>query len=73
MIRALAPEVIKLFFVLNSNEHEIQMLMKSKILKKKIFLAFRRSDVVFIMLLNVEMPTIVGILTFMSMINFVLC
>ena len=73
MIRALAPEVIKLFFVLNSNEHEIQMLIKSKILKKKIFLAFRRSDVVFIMLLNVEMPTIVGILTFMSMINFVLC
>ena len=73
MIRALAPEVIKLFFVLNSNEHEIQMLIKSKILKKKIFLAFRLSDVVFIMLLNVKMPTIVGILTFMSMINFVLC
>ena len=30
------------------------------------------SDVVFIMLINVKMPTIVGILTFMSMINFML-
>ena len=30
------------------------------------------SDVVLIMLTNVKMPTIVGILTFMSRINFVL-
>ena len=30
------------------------------------------SDVVFIMLINIKMPTIVGILTFMSRINFVL-
>ena len=30
------------------------------------------SDAVFIMLINVKMPTIVGILTFMSRINFVL-
>ena len=36
------------------------------------FLAFKLSDVVFIMLINVKMPTIVGILTFMSMINFML-
>ena len=35
-------------------------------------LAFSHSDVVFILLINVKMPTIVGILTFMSMINFVL-
>ena len=32
------------------------------------FLAFSLADVVFIMLINVKMPTIVGILTFMSMI-----
>ena len=32
----------------------------------------RLSDVVFIMLIIVKMPTIVGILTFMSRINFVL-
>ena len=48
----------------------------------KKFLALRLQDVVFIMLINVKMPTmiinvkmptIVGILTFMSRINFVLC
>ena len=38
----------------------------------KKFLALSLSDVVFIMLINVKMLTIVGILTFMSMINFVL-
>ena len=36
------------------------------------FLAFKLSDVVFIMLINVKMSTIVGILIFMSMINFML-
>ena len=34
----------------------------------KKFLALSFSDVVFIMLINVKMPTIVGILTFMSRI-----
>ena len=38
----------------------------------KNFLALSLSDVVFIMLINVKMPTIVGILKFMSRINFVL-
>ena len=38
----------------------------------KKFLALSLLDVVFIMLINVKMPTIVGILTFMSMINFML-
>ena len=36
------------------------------------FLAFKLSAVAFIMLMNVEMPTIVGISTFMSMINSML-
>ena len=35
-------------------------------------LALSLWDDVFIMLINVKMPTIVGILTFMSRINFVL-
>ena len=35
-------------------------------------LASELSDAVFIMLINVKMPTIVDILTFMSMINFIL-
>ena len=38
----------------------------------KKFIAFSLLDVVFIMLINVKMPTIGGILTFMSRINFVL-
>ena len=38
----------------------------------KKFFALSLSDVVFIMLINVKMPTIVGILTFMSRITFVL-
>ena len=38
--------------------------------KKNTFLAFKLSYGVYIMLINVKMPTIVGILTFMSMINF---
>ena len=38
----------------------------------KKFLALSLSDVVFIILINVKMPTIVGILTFISRVNFVL-
>ena len=51
------------------------MLIKTKIPTKiiKKFPALSLSDVVFITLINVKMPTIVGILTFMSRINFVLC
>ena len=46
------------------------MLIKSnyKMLKTKYFLAFKCSDVVFIMLINIKMSTNVGILTFISMI-----
>ena len=40
--------------------------------KLKVFLALNHSDVVFILLINVKMPTIVGILTFLSRINFML-
>ena len=47
----------------------IQLSMKFQL---KRFLVFKFSDVVIIMLINVTMPTIVGILTFMSMINFML-
>ena len=65
------PEVEKKF-MLNSTEHEISTAHKTKMLKNKYFSCFSNSDVVFIMLINVKMPTIVGILTFMSTINFML-
>ena len=38
----------------------------------KKFIVLSLSDIVFIMLINVKMPTIVGILTFMSRIKFML-
>ena len=55
--------------MLNSTEHKIPIAHKTKILKK-VFLAFKPSDVVFIILINVSMPTIVVILTSISMIHF---
>ena len=58
--------------MLNSTEHEISTAHKLKYRQMKKFLALSLSDDVFIMLINVKMPTIVGILTFMSRINFVL-
>ena len=69
------PQVIKLFSCSTQLSMEFRLLVKSKIIKCwkiKIFLAFKLSDDVFIMLINVKMPIIVGILTFMSMINFML-
>ena len=58
------PENIKLFMSM-----KFPLLIKSEILKKK---HVNLSDVVYIMPINVELPTIVGILTFMCMINFML-
>ena len=61
----------KTVFILNSTEHEISTAHQTKMLEKIPF-AFKLLRVVFIKLINFKMPTIVGILTFMSMINFML-
>ena len=53
----------KKFFMLNSIKNEISNRQKNKMLKMKTFLAFKLSEVVFIMHINVKMPIIVGILT----------
>ena len=67
------PRGCKTFFMLISTEHEISTAHKKlKYRQLKKLLALSISDVVFIMLINVNMPTIVGTLTFMSKINFVL-
>ena len=59
--------------MLNSTEHEISTAQKKlKYIQIKKFLALSLLDVVFIMLINVKVSIIVGILTFMSRINFVL-
>ena len=51
---------------------KFQLVIKLKYQQMKKCLVLSLSDVVFIMLINVKMPTIVGILTFMSKINFML-
>ena len=53
------PKVIKLF------SRSTQLSVKQQNYRQlKEFLAFSLSDIVFIMLIIVKMPTIVGILTF---------
>ena len=59
--------------MLKSIEHEIATAHKNYNAEKiEIFLASRLSSVVLVMLIIVKMPTIVGILTFLSMIKFML-
>ena len=67
----LAPRLLN-FLMLNSTEHEIQLIVKIKCGKIITSLGFKLSGGVFFMLINVKMPTIVGILTFMSMIHLLL-
>ena len=59
--------------MLNSVEHEILNAHKYKNIKKlSFFLGSDKPGMLFFMLMNVKMPTIVGILTFMSRNNFML-
>ena len=66
------PEVIKLCSCSALLSMEFQLLIETKFLKQRIVLALKLSDAVFILLIHVKMPTIVGILTFMSWINSML-
>ena len=56
--------------MLNSIEQEISTAQKNlrEMLKIKTFLAFKTSYVILIILINVEIPIIVGILTLMIVI-----
>ena len=66
------PEFVKLFPCSTQLSSKFQLLIKKlNIPQMKKFIALSLSDVVFIMLINVKMPTIVGILTFMSRITIV--
>ena len=61
------PEAIKLFFMLNSYEHEISNAHRDKNIKKiQHFSGFDKHRLLVFLLLNVKMPTMVGISTFMS-------
>ena len=59
-------------FMLNSTDKKFQMLIKTKILTNEEVSCLSLTDVVFIMLINVKMPAIVCIVTFMSWINLLL-
>ena len=73
MCTSSGPDVIKLFSCSTQLSMKFQLFQKKFMLKIKDFSCFfKLSDVVFIMLINVKMPTIVGILTFMSKFNFIL-
>ena len=59
------------FFMLNSAELEILNAHKYKNIKKFSFSSVSDKPIMlFFLLIDVEMPTIVGILTFMSRKNF---
>ena len=49
---------------------KFKLLMKTKMLKHKKFHAFKNSVCIYHANINVKMLTLVGILTFMSTINF---
>ena len=61
-------EIIKLFSCSTQLSMKFRLLINIKI--AKINGNFRFNSPIPVMLINVEMPTIVGILTFMSRINF---
>ena len=64
---------LKTFFMLISAEHGISVAHRRlKILKNNYFPCSKHSDDVFILLINVKMPTIVGILSYMSRKRFML-
>ena len=58
--------------MLNSAEHVNSTAHKTKIPTNEKVSGLSLSAVLFIMLINVKMTIVVGILTFMSRINFVL-
>ena len=62
----------KTFFMLNSAEHENLKFNYNNIKKCSIFQAQKSLECYFFLLINVEMPPTVGILTFMSGKNFML-
>ena len=65
------PEVIKLFSCSTQLSTEFQLLIKTYFLKNRLFL-LQTLKCLFIMLIIVKMQTIIGILTFKSIINFML-
>ena len=69
----LRHEFIKLLSCSTELSMIFQLIIKTKMLKDKILFSYKLSDVILIiMLINVRMPTLVGIFTFMSRIKSML-
>ena len=67
------PRGYKTIFLHNSTEHEISSAYSTKLLRMiYIFLTLKHSDDAFILLINIEMPMILGILISMSRRSFIL-
>ena len=66
------PIFIKLFSCSIQLSMKFERLIKTKMLKYRYYSWFKLSYTVSILLLNVKMPTTVGILTFISWIKTVL-
>ena len=67
------PRGYKTFSMLNSVEHEILNAHKYKKYQEvRLFLGSDKPRMLFFLLINVKMPTAVGVLTFMSRKNFML-
>ena len=64
------PWCCKTFVMLNVTEHEISAFHKVLMLKN-VFVAKNTPDVVFILLINVKLSTILGILTEMRILNII--
>ena len=70
---SIRPRGYKTFFMLNSAEHEILNAHKYENLKKnQHFSGSDKPRMLFFLLIYVKMPTIVGMLTFVSRKNFML-
>ena len=54
------PKDYKAIFMLNLSKHEISTALSKEVMKNEDFFAFNLSDV-FTMLINIKIPTIVGI------------
>ena len=71
--RRTRPQSYKTFSMLHSIEHGISHAHKCKNIEKfSFFSGSDQSRMLFFLLINVKMPTIVGILTFMHRKNFML-
>ena len=66
------PEVVKLFPCSTQLSMKLQMLISIKISRNSAFFDSDKPKMLFFLLMNVKMPTIVGILTFMSRKNSML-